>query len=327
MKIAIAAIAVVIALSLLLGGIGQTIVKGLFGNSSTQPSNEALADIPGDYLALYQAAAPACPGLDWSILASIGKIESDHGRSPLAGVANGTENYAGARGPMQFLQPTFDGVVARHPIPPGGQIPPSPWNKHDAIYAAAHYLCDSGAQKDVRKAIWAYNHADWYVNDVLAQAKKYGDAMTGTGDCNNIQAPNAAAAKAIAFACEQLGEPYVWGGNGETGWDCSGLVTAAYKVAGVVIPRTTQPEYEAGPLVPPGQPLMPGDLVFYGTPSNVHHVGLYLGAGKMVHAPTFSQPVQVNPYRWEEDDYLAASRPTGGETCSFRAHSTSSACR
>jgi hypothetical protein len=309
-KIAIAAIAAVVVLPLLIGGIGQAIVKGLFGNSTTQPSKEALADIPGDYLALYQAAAPVCAGLDWSILAAIGKIESDHGRSTLAGVANGTQNYAGARGPMQFLQSTFDSVVVQHTLPRGGQTPPSPWNKQDAIYAAAHYLCDSGAQKDIRKAVWAYNHADWYVNDVLAQAKQYGDAMTGTGDCNNIKAPNAVAAKAIAFACDQLGEPYVWGGNGETGWDCSGLVTAAYKVAGVVIPRTTQPEYETGPLVPTDGPLMPGDLVFYGTPSNVHHVGLYLGAGKMVHAPTFGQPVQVSPYRWSGDDYLAASRPT-----------------
>jgi cell wall-associated NlpC family hydrolase len=63
--------------------------------------------------------------------------------------------------------------------------------------------------------------------------------------------------------------------------------------------------------VPAGQPLLPGDLVFYGTPGNVHHVGLYIGAGKMVHAPTFGQPVQVSNYRWNGDDYLAASRPTG----------------
>ncbi|MET9232621.1 C40 family peptidase [Lentzea sp. NPDC003310] len=166
------------------------------------------------------------------------------------------------------------------------------------------------AQRDIRKAIWAYNHADWYVNDVLAQAKKYSEAMVGTGSCDNIQAPNHAAAQAIAFACDQLGEPYVWGGNGETGWDCSGLVTAAYRTAGIAIPRTTQPQYDAGPLIPAGHPLMPGDLVFYGTPINVHHVGLYLGAGKMVHAPTFGQPMQVSSYRWTGDDYLAASRPT-----------------
>ncbi|MEV6242497.1 bifunctional lytic transglycosylase/C40 family peptidase [Lentzea sp. NPDC051838] len=309
MKNAVAVITAVFAIPVLMGVVGASLVNALFGGASTQPSREALADIPPDYLDLYVAGATVCPGLDWSVLAAIGKIETDHGRSTLPGVADGTENFAGARGPMQFLKSTFDSVVARHPLPPGGKNPPSPWNKHDAIYAAAYYLCDSGAPKDLRTAIFAYNHADWYVNDVLEQARKYSVAAVGTGDCNNIQAPNPAAAIAIRFACDQLGEPYVWGGNGETGWDCSGLVTAAYKAAGVVIPRTTQPEYEAGPLVPAGQPLMPGDLVFYGTPSDVHHVGLYLGAGNMVHAPTYGQPVQVSPYRWAGDDYLTASRP------------------
>ncbi|WP_285746950.1 bifunctional lytic transglycosylase/C40 family peptidase [Lentzea sp. NBRC 105346] len=300
---------------MLIGGIGQAVVKALFGSSSTQPSQEALADIPGDYLDLYQAAAPVCPGLDWTILAAIGKIESDHGRSTLIGIAEGTQNLAGARGPMQFLQSTFDSVVDRHPLPPGGKTPPSPWNKHDAIYAASFYLCDSGAPTDIRKAIFAYNHADWYVNDVLAQAKKYGDAMVGTGDCNNIQAPSRATIVAINFACGQRGLPYVWGGNGpaggDAGFDCSGLTMAAYNAAGISLPRTAQTQYNAGPLVPANEPLLPGDLVFYGTPGNVHHVGLYIGAGKMVHAPTFGEPVQVGGYRWNGDDYLAASRPVG----------------
>lgn len=97
MKIAIAALAAIIAVPILIGGIGQAIVKALFGSGSTQPSQEALADIPADYLTLYQAAAPVCPVLDWSILAAIGKIESNHGRSTLPGVADGTSNHAGAR--------------------------------------------------------------------------------------------------------------------------------------------------------------------------------------------------------------------------------------
>ena len=312
MKIAAVAVAAVIAILMLIGGIGQAVVNALFGSSSTQPSQEALADIPADYLALYRQATSACPGLDWSILAAIGKIETNHGRSTLPGVSSG-ENYAGAGGPMQFLQSTFDGVVARHPLPAGGATPPSRYNPHDAIYAAAYYLCDSGAPKDLRTAIFAYNHANWYVDEVLAQAKKYGDAMVGTGDCKNIQAPTPAATMAINFACGQLGLPYQWGGNGpaqgDNGFDCSGLTTAAYNTAGITLPRTAQTQYNAGPLVPAGQPLLPGDLVFYGTPGNVHHVGLYIGAGKMVHAPDFGQPIQVSDYRWNGDDYLAASRP------------------
>jgi cell wall-associated NlpC family hydrolase len=97
--------------------------------------------------------------------------------------------------------------------------------------------------------------------------------------------------------------------GGDAGFDCSGLTMAAYNAAKITLPRTAQTQYNAGPLVPAGQPLLPGDLVFYGVPGNVHHVGLYIGAGKMVHAPTFGEPVQISGYRWNGDDYLAASRP------------------
>jgi cell wall-associated NlpC family hydrolase len=313
MKIAITAVTALIAVLILIGGIGQAIVEALFGGGSTEPTQEALADIPPDYLALYQAAAPLCPGLDWSVLAAIGKIESDHGRSRLPGVHSG-ENDAGAGGPMQFKAATFAGVVARHQLPAGGATPPSRYILQDAIYAAAYNLCDNGVRRgDLRAALLAYNHADWYVNDVLAQAAKYGQATVGTGNCTTIQAPNPAAAMAITFACGQLGLPYVWGGNGpaagDAGFDCSGLTTAAYDAAGISLPRTAQTQYHAGPLVPAGDPLLPGDLVFYGSPSKVHHVGLYLGAGQMVHASTFGQPIKIAPYRWSGDDFLGASRP------------------
>jgi cell wall-associated NlpC family hydrolase len=73
------------------------------------------------------------------------------------------------------------------------------------------------------------------------------------------------------------------------------------------LPRTAQTQYDAGPRIPAGQPLLPGDLVFYGTPSNVHHVGLYIGAGLMIDAPDFGQRVKSEPYR--ETDYLGATRP------------------
>jgi hypothetical protein len=110
----------------LLAAAAGGVISAVFGSSISTPSQAAIADIPADYLALYQQAATECPGLDWSILAAIGKIESDHGRSTLPGVADGTENPFRARGPMRFLQPTFDGVVARHPLLPGGRKPPSP---------------------------------------------------------------------------------------------------------------------------------------------------------------------------------------------------------
>ena len=117
--------------------------------------------IPADYLALYRAAAPTCPGLDWHILAAIGQVESGHGRSI-------GPSPSGAEGPMQFLPATFDAyaVDGNH----DGVL--DIWNPADAIFTAAHYLCANGAGKPgmLATAIWHYNHADWYVQLVLAVA-------------------------------------------------------------------------------------------------------------------------------------------------------------
>ncbi|AIG74403.1 Conserved putative secreted protein [Amycolatopsis japonica] len=137
---------------------------------------------------------------------------------------------------------------------------------------------------------------------------------SGTGDCNAIQAPTPAATAAITYACHQRGLPYIWGGNGpdrgHEGFDCSGLTKAAYGAAGIALPRTAHTQFDAGPRVPDGQPLLPGDLVFYGTPARIHHVGLYIGKGKMINAPTFGQPVQIDNHRRPRDDYVGATRPS-----------------
>ncbi|MGH3677970.1 MAG: C40 family peptidase, partial [Mycobacterium sp.] len=165
----------------------------------------------------------------------------------------------------------------------------------------------------------AYAQHEQAARDVLAAV--HGATCTtttrevvGTGDCNAIQAPNPASLAAINYACGQRELPYVWGGNGEQdgGFDCSGLTTAAYGAAGITLPRTAHTQYHAGPRVPDGQPLLPGDLVFYGNPTTkIHHVGLYLGGGLTINAPTFGQPVQIEPYRYRGDDYAGATRPAG----------------
>jgi murein DD-endopeptidase MepM/ murein hydrolase activator NlpD len=151
-------------------------LSAVFGGGASRPSDTALADIPADYLALYQQAATICPGLDWSILAAIGKVETNHGRLNALGVTTGS-NPAGAQGPMQFLPATF--AAYDQPIPPGGNNPPSPYNPVNAIYAAVRYLCASGARdgRDLYGAIFAYNRADWYVRKVLDQAEKYRTAQ------------------------------------------------------------------------------------------------------------------------------------------------------
>ncbi|MVU82335.1 transglycosylase SLT domain-containing protein [Nocardia sp. ET3-3] len=274
------------------------------------PSQEAVSDIPPYMLVLYQRAATACPGLDWSVLAGIGKVETDHGRSTLPGVSSG-ENFAGAAGPMQFLAPTFDSVTSRHPMPADGASPPSRYNPVDAVYAAAYYLCDSGAPEDVYSAIFTYNHADWYVHEVLDQAAAYrSQTPTGPGDCGRVHGGDRASV-VLAFACAQLGQPYVWGGDGPQvngGWDCSGLTKAAYASIGLTLPRTAAEQYRSGPIISESA-LRPGDLVFYGTTDNIHHVGLYLGNSKIVNAPTFGIPVRVQDLHYPGDDYFGATSP------------------
>jgi len=146
------------------------------------PSRPALADIPANYLPLYRASGEACPGLGWGVLAGIGKVESDHGRLDAPGVRWGVNGFGCCSGPMQFN------------IRNG---PPSTWDRYgrggnvydprDAIPAAARLLCANGigdrsppdpcpgvvGTPGQHRAVMAYNHACWYVGQVLELASSY----------------------------------------------------------------------------------------------------------------------------------------------------------
>jgi len=253
-----------------------------------EPTALARASIPAGYLTWYMGAAIACPGLPWSVLAGIGEVESDHGRSNLPGV-HSSANSAGAEGPMQFEPATFDQYAVN--ADPGQPL--SPYDPADAIYTAAAVLCASGARggspSGIEQAVLAYNHADWYVTDVMTWAAKY--AAQGGGNV---------VATAITFARAQIGCPYVWDGTGPCadGYDCSGLVYAAYAAAGIHIARTTYQWQQDGPVVPLSQ-IQPGDLLFSagsdGTPTNPGHVVMYLGDGQVIQAPQAGEDVQINP--------------------------------
>jgi cell wall-associated NlpC family hydrolase len=311
-KVGLATIGGAVTVMLLVAGAVHGLFGTLFGNGGAVDCARPITDIPTNYCHLYVHAARECPGLEWSILAAIGKIESDHGRLNAPGVTSG-ENFAGAGGPMQFLAPTFDSVTSRHIIPPGGRTPPSRYDPHDAIHAAAYYLCDSGARdgKDLYRAIFTYNRADWYVRKVLDQATIYAQAASnGSAACatHHVGHVTAPIALAVRFACDQLGELYVWGGDGgaEGGWDCSGLTQAAYWAAGIKIPRVAQDQYNAGPVLPAGTPLRAGDLVFYGAgTASITHVGIAISTTHMVNAPEPGTTVRVD----QVGRYLAATRP------------------
>jgi cell wall-associated NlpC family hydrolase len=105
-----------------------------------------------------------------------------------------------------------------------------------------------------------------------------------------VAAPSHAAKVAMNTALAQRGKPYAWGGSGPNSFDCSGLTKFAYKKAGITLPRTTKTQSKVGAAVAKAN-LRPGDLVFFYRP--ISHVGVYIGNGKMVHAPTSGDVVKV----------------------------------
>jgi cell wall-associated NlpC family hydrolase len=159
-------------------------------------------------------------------------------------------------------------------------LPDSPaWiDPGDAIPSAAYFLTAHGAPANLQAALFAWNHSDGYVTDVLAWAARY--ATSGTQALTADQSPvceqarlgplpAGTAGKVIAYAEAQLGKPYAWGATGPDAYDCSGLTMMAYRAAGITIPRTSQQQWAHGPQIPASQ-AQPGDLVFFagsdGTP-------------------------------------------------------------
>ena len=116
---------------------------------------------PKEYIPYYKAAGDKY-GVEWSVLAAIPDIETEFSRINLM------VSSVGAIGHMQFMPPTFEA----YGVDGNGDGVKSPWNLQDAIFSAANYLSISGYSKDVRKAIWHYNHAEWYINDVLETASR-----------------------------------------------------------------------------------------------------------------------------------------------------------
>jgi hypothetical protein len=188
------------------------------------------AQPPAFLIPIYKAAGRRYH-VPWRVLAAINKIETDYGR-------NVNTSSAGAIGWMQFMPATWSeygvDVTRKGRLDRGGR--PDPYRPRDAIFSAARYLAANGAKRDVRGAIFAYNHAGWYVDEVLQTAK----GITGLkGVRLKLHAMRATA--------RQLnGAPYVWGGGHGSwgtslGYDCSGFVSAVLHAAGyLTMPVTTQ---------------------------------------------------------------------------------------
>jgi cell wall-associated NlpC family hydrolase len=137
--------------------------------------------------------------------------------------------------------------------------------------------------------------------------------MSGVGSVQSWLQAGPVARAAVRWALAQLGDPYRWGATGPDRFDCSGLTSSAYRAAGVSIPRVSRAQWGAGPHVQVAN-LLPGDLVFYADnprdPATIHHVGMYIGNGLMVHAPHTGDVVRVASI-WRES-YAGATRIVPG---------------
>ena len=304
--------------------------------AAVQPpaSTAGRASIPADYLHLYQQAGKTY-GVPWVVLAGIGEVESNQGRSSLPGVHSGANGF-GAAGPMQIgiggaAGDTWGGSpvhsagqrVAGVATDGNGDGVASVYQPADAIDGAAKYLVAHGVQSNISGAVFAYNHLSSYVQSVLGWAAVYahgGFSVTAASNAGTVtaadclanaaggsigggpstaQIPNQTVASAIAFARAQIGKPYLWGGTGPDAFDCSGLIMMAYRAAGVTIPRTSEVQWTWGPRIAAGHE-EPGDLVFFagsdGTTTSPGHVGMVIGHGLMIEAYATGFPIRIAPY-------------------------------
>ena len=273
----------------------------LLGVGSAVPgaSATATARIPPAMLALYQQAAATCPGLPWSILAAIGTVESDNGQSTLPGVHSGA-NRAGAEGPCSSSRAPSRPTTS--PSLPVERPRPAPTTRRTPSTRQPGCCARDGAAggADLSGAVYAYNHSASYVAQVLALAQTY--AAGQRRGYRGLRHRTDTGAIAVSWALSQIGTPYVWGGETPgVGFDCSGLVQAAYAVAGVALPRVAQDQYDSTPKLGPGAALAPGDLVFFGGgPDSIDHVGLFVGIvgnqDVMVDAPHTGADVRAEAF-------------------------------
>jgi hypothetical protein len=156
------------------GGASLSTASQDLGGSASGVSALAEREIPPLYLRLYQQAAQRF-GLDWAILAGVGRVECDHGLDPDPSCTKeGAVNPAGAGGPMQFIASTW----TTYGVDGDGDGNVNRWDPADAIFSAANYLRASGAPTDYRRAIFSYNHSSSYVTDVLGWASRYRGGST-----------------------------------------------------------------------------------------------------------------------------------------------------
>jgi cell wall-associated NlpC family hydrolase len=285
----------------------------------SQPATDSVqpGTVPAAYVGLIETYGRSCAPLTPARLAAQLYQESQFAPAAVSPV--------GARGIAQFMPTTW----RAHGFDANGDGVADPNDPEDAIPAAAAYDCKLA--KAVARVpgdlasnmLAAYNAGPDAViqhggippfaetRGYVSRIRQYEAAFARTV---TVPRTSATAQVAVRFAFGVLGTPYRWGGEGtpEDGgrFDCSGLMQAAYRIAGVALPRTSREQWYAGQHV--SRPLLqPGDLVFFAfdtsNPRTIHHVGLYVGHGYMINAPHTGAMIRFDPI--DKPDYIGAVRP------------------
>lgn len=139
----------------------------------------------------------------------------------------------------------------------------------------------------------------------ITQEQEDADQEASLAEARNLQGISGRAGVAILFALKQIGDKYVFGADGLVYWDCSGLTMRAYGAAGVSLPHSSAAQSRMGKRVSINE-IKPGDLVFFGKP--VSHVGIYLGGGRMVHAPHTGSRVKISDLNMGRKPLVAVRR-------------------
>ncbi|GAA2356265.1 MULTISPECIES: C40 family peptidase [Streptomyces] len=296
---------------------------GIIGGAGKNGGKLAKNAVPAAYEGLVQEWGNLCPELSPALLAA--QLNQESGWNP------GAQSHAAAQGIAQFIPSTW----AVHGLDANGDGVADVWDPEDAIPSAATYNCSLASYvrdvpgDPVDNMLAAYNAGPYAVIQYggvppYTETQNYVRIIRGAEESFAAPPedqprldPSELAAGAVHFAQDQLGTPYLWGGNGtpehDGRFDCSGLSRAAYESVGIELPRVANDQWATGPH-PERDELLPGDLVFFANDltdsRSIHHVGIYVGGGYMINAPYTGAVIRFDPI--DSADYFGATRPTAG---------------
>jgi cell wall-associated NlpC family hydrolase len=228
--------------------------------------------VPIDWRLIEAQAASSCPSLSWAVLGALGWLASESGRQQGSSASGWPTTRAGAFGIVLAGELGGDPTVAAQ------------------ASQTADLLCATA------KSTGSFEAA---LLKILGEPKLVMEINVVATSLAAAPDLSASRAQVVTFAAGALGLPYQWGGNGPETYDCSGLVVAAMRAAGIQVPRTAQDQHDVATSVTGAD--QPGDLVFFGAgSSDVTHVGIEIGEQLMIDAPETGAVVRIEDERWSD---------------------------